>query len=450
MKGAALGIAVAVLALVLSGVTAGAETLTEALVATYAQNPNLRAKRAELRSIDESLPQALAGWRPTASLSASGGKQSLDPSTGKNRPLTPMSTQLTVVQPLYRGGRTVSGTLQADARVRAARADLKATEQNVLAAAVGAYMDVYRDQAVLELNRNNVQVLARQLEATRDRFEVGEITRTDVAQSEARLSRAVAERVRSEGNLAASRAAFTRVVGREATALEPPEVLIGLPQTRIAAATMAEDQNPTLLAARHAEAAARHGIANSKGSLWPSVSLVGDLSRSKEASLRSVRSESAFLGIEIDVPLYQAGAAYSSLRQRRQIASQRRLEIDGARRQVIQNATQAWEALNTAHAQIEARSKEVQAAEIALEGVKQEAEVGARTTLDVLDAEQELLDARVGLVVAERNETVTSFDLLSAIGGLTARKLALSVETYDPESHYRTVRYLWWSRTGDE
>ena len=450
MKGSALGVAVAVLTMAVGSVEVWAETLTETLVTTYAHNPILRAKRAEVRSVDENLPQALAGWRPTASLSASGGKKSLDTNLTDNRPLTPLSTQLSVEQPLYRGGRTVNGTLLADARVRAARADLEATEQGVLAAAVSAYMDVYRDQAVLELNRNNVQVLARQLEATKDRFEVGEITRTDVAQSEARLSRAVAERVRSEGNLAASRATYTRVVGLEPTALQPPEVLIGLPQTQVAAATMAEDQNPILKSARHAEAAARHGIAVSKGSLWPTVSLVGDLTRSEESTARNGRTKSAFLGLEIGVPLYQAGAAYSNVRQRRQIASQRRLEIDGARRQVIQNATQAWEALNTAQAQIEARSKEVQAAEIALEGVKQEAAVGARTTLDVLDAEQELFDARVGLVVAERNETVASFDLLSAIGGLTARKLALPVETYDPESHYRSVRDLWWSRTGDE
>lgn len=418
----------------------------DALGAAYQNNPALLAERAALRATDEGVSQAVSGWRPT--VQATGSIQTQDtPGFFPGSPtqtLNPKSLQLSASQPVFRGFRTVNGTKEAVARVEAGRATLQSREQDVLLSTVQAYVDVIRDLAVLELNANNVQVLERQLEATKDRFRVGEITRTDVAQSEARLSLAVSNRIASEASVTASRAAYKNVVGDAPGSLDPVPSLPGLPETEEAALEIALSRNPSLQAAIHTEEASRHAINTSKGSLLPEVNVEGSISDSwgsfRDGTVKSVAAR-------ITVPLYQSGAEHSRIRQAQQVNSQRRLQVEAARRQVVQGVSDAWNNLLSARAVIASSREAVRANEIALDGVRQEAAVGSRTTLDVLDAEQELLDSRVALVRAERNEYVAAYQLLSAVGHLTAGDLSLDVEVYDPVDHYDDVKnaFIGWS-----
>ncbi len=421
-----------------------AESLVDALAAAYLNNPTIGAGRAQLRAVDERVPQALSGWRPTVEIDSSLGITRSKTNSLSAKTLTPWSGALSVVQPLYLGGRIVAGTQKAESEVSAERARLLTVEQDILLATSIAYIDVLRDEAVLDLNRNNIQVLQRQFQATQDRFEVGEITRTDVAQAEARLSRSVSDRVQSEGNLISSRAAYARLVGSVPGTLDPAPRLIDLPESELNAIDIAMDNNPLLVAARADEEASRYAIEVSRGRLLPTVFLNGDISHREEVSVSVDEASNFGFAAQVTVPLYQSGSVHSEIRQSREINSQRIIQVEEARRKVIEGVTQAWEALNTAQAEIKSRGDEVNAAEIALEGVRQESIVGARTTLDVLDAEQELLDARVALVVAERDEFVASFKLAAAIGGLTAANLELPVELYDVRAHYNEVRGLPW------
>ena len=429
--------------------SAQAETLTDALTQTYTSNPTLLSARASLRATDESVPQALSGWRPTVELSGSAGLSQRKSSTTGNRKqdLTPRSYGLQVTQPLYRGGRTVSATEEAEATVEAVRARLLSTEQTVLLSAVTAYIDVLRDAARVQLTRNNEAVLQRQLDASNDRFEVGEVTRTDVAQSQARLAGAQAARVAAEGDLAQSRATYQQIIGASPGSLEAAPPLPELPQSQEDAVALGLTQNPDALSARYSEQATQHAVRTAFGLVLPSVNLVGALDRSDETAARNSDSSSASLTAQLNVPLYQSGAVHSQVREAKERRNQARIDVEVAERDVVEQVRLAWEVLVSSRSQIAARLEEVRANQIALEGVRQEAEVGSRTTLDVLDAEQELLDAQVALVIAERNEYVAGFQLLSAVGGLTARKLELPVEYYDPADHLDQVRDKWWGLT---
>ena len=437
----------------LSGQAHG-QTMNEALAAAYANSPVLRAARAGLRATDEQVPQALSNWRPTIDLTGDiersdtfSNKRSFG---GGSQLRTPRGVELNITQPVFRGLRTLAATRQAENTVEAARARLLSTEQDVLLDAATAYMDVVRDQAVLDLDIGNENVLRRQLEAARDRFEVGEVTRTDVSQAEARLAGATAERIRAEGDLVASRAVYRNVVGEAPRKLTTPAPLGGLPADGEAAFALARDNHPDVVSALFDERAARERVKGVGGELLPTVSLNAKVSRDFETIATKSRSEEQSIGATLTMPLYQSGAVYSRLREAKQTVGQERLEVDQARRDVAQGVTQAWQALHTARARIVSFAAQVRANEIALEGVKREAEVGARTVLDILDAEQELLGANVDLVGAQRDEVVAAFELKAAVGQLTARQLNLPVDFYDPERHYREVRGKWFggSSTG--
>jgi len=421
-----------------------AETMQEALSAAYRNNPDLRGERARLRVTDENVPQALSGWRPTISAAAGVGVDRARTSQIDEQNLTPVVRQLDVTQPLYRGGRTVAQTRQAESQVMAGRAFLESVEQAVLLTTITAYMDVLREQANVALATNNEQVLARQLEATRDRFEVGEVTRTDVAQSEAALSGARSLLVTARGRLGVQRATYARVVGNLPGVLEPAPPLPPMPPSLQDAIGIATAENPDLEASQHIEEAAQYGVRVATGALLPSVSLVGRVLRADESSFEDIASRSDSIQAQVTIPLYQSGSVESQVRQAKELANQRRIEIEQTRRAIVERTTQAWEDLQSSHARIETGRDQVRANEIALEGVRQEALVGARTTLDVLDAEQDLLNSRVGLVASERDEYVSGFRLLSAIGALSAERLGLPVERYDPTRHYRQVRDKWW------
>ena len=441
-----------VLAVLFAG-SVHAQTLNEALSTAYNNNPTLGAQRSALRATDEGVPQALSSWRPTVTLTNNAGRTNLDFQNNPNgRPdliLSPNTTTLTATQPLYRGGRTTAATPSAEANVPAARATLVNPEQTVLLQVVTAYMDVLRDTAVLSLNRNNEQVLSKQLDASRDRFRVGEITRTDVSQAESRLARARSDRQQAEGNLTSSRATFQRNVGDMPGTLQPPPLLAGLPTSEEVATAIALEENPQVIAAVFTEEASRYDIRAASGALLPTVNLSGIYTRTWDAGqTANLRLDQAQALLGISIPLYEAGNTYSQVRQRRQINSQRMVQIEETRRLIRQNVVQAWENLTTARAVIVARKAQVSSSTVALDGVTQEAQVGSRTTLDVLDAEQELLDASVALVRAERDEFVAAYTLHAATGRLTARNLGLPVQLYDPIENYSRVREKWFGTDG--
>ena len=440
MRTATLAVAFFVAAM-LPATVALAESLEAALVATYMNNPTLLAQRATLRATDEGVSQALGGWRPTVTVAASlASRRSETNLTNRTMSTQPRSLSLSITQPLYRGGRTVAGVDSAEATVSAGRAQLQVIEQRVLLGTVTAYLDVLRDQALVQLNQNNVAVLQRQLQATRDRFEVGELTRTDVSQAESRFSRAISDLVQAEGNLESSRASYENLVGNRPGVLERVPPLAGLPGSVEAALAIALERNPSLLVAAYTERASSFAVRAARGVLFPSVSLDGDFARSDEAISRTSESTTSTLTARLSIPLYQSGSEYSNIRELAQTNNRRRIEVEESRRSVIEDVTQAWERLNTSTAAIRSRVDQVAAAEVALDGVQQEEEVGSRTLLDILDAEQELLDARVSLVSAERDEYVAGFDLRAAIGQLTAADIGLPVPVYDPIEYYSRIR----------
>jgi len=427
----------------LGTVPALAQSLPEALALAYGSNPELLAARAQLRATDELVPQARSGYLPQASMSGEIGRTRAESNLGTSVN-TPKSVDLTVTQAIYRGGRTVAGISRAENVVQSQRANLLSTEQNVLLEAATAYLDVVRDTAVLELNVKNEQVLNRQLEASRDRFRVGEITRTDVSQAESRVARAVSDRILAEGQLNATRASFTRLVGRPPEALVQPQLTLALPTSLNETIELALANNPGVIATRFASAAADDGVDLVTGELLPTVSVSGSLSREWDRLGTNGVTDSAAIIARVSVPLYEGGGTTARVREAKHTANQRRIEVESSERQAREGAIRAWEGLVTSRASIQSRQAQVLSSEIALEGVRQEATVGSRTVLDVLDAEQELLDARVQLVRAQRDELVAAFQVLAATGQLTAGRLNLTVDVYDFEDHYNQVNTKLW------
>ncbi len=424
---------------------AQAMTLQEALAAAYTNNPTLLAQRARLRESDEGVPQALSGWRPTVQFTGSAGVQRNEVTGNPERTLTPRTLDLNITQPLYNGGRTVAATSQAENTVRATRALTLATEQQIMLSAVTSYLDVVQNQAVLELSINNEQVLRRQLEATQDRFRVGEVTRTDVSQAEATLATATATRVQAEGTLENTRAAFERFIGEPPGLLEPPKERPVLPTSRAEAATLAARNNPNVVSAQFNEAAARDAVGVVRGQLLPQISIVGDIGKGQETTtqIQNRTSNTASVIARMTMPLYEGGQIYSQTRQANETVGERRSQIDDTRRQTVQTAQSDWETLQANRAQVTALVVSVRANQVAAEGVQQEALVGARTVLDVLTAEQTLFSSRVSLVQAQHNEAVAEFSVAADIGRLTALDLNLPVQPYDFDKHYKAVRNKW-------
>ena len=449
-----LGVAAAGLATAtLSSGTAWSASLEEALLAAYDNNPTLLAQRASLRVTNEGVSQAVSGWRPT--VTGTGSLGALSSETDSNGTTTDSdrsfySAALSVTQNLYAGGGTESGIAAAEADVLSARASLAATEQTVLFDAATAYLDVLRDIAVLELNQQNEKRLQKQLEATQDRFDVGEVTRTDVAQAESRLSRARADTISAAGSLETSKANYEQIVGEPIDGrVATPVLNLGLPLSREEAITLSSEKNPTIVAARHNYDSAVLDVDSVESSMYPSLDLVGAANYNSETSSEDVDYEDASIRLNLTVPIYQQGLVSSQVRQAKETASVARVQIEAERRNVVELATSSWENLKTTRAQIEAQQDEVRATTIAFEGVEQEAIVGSRTVLDVLDAEQELLDAKVSLVRTQRDENVAQFALLAAVGGLTMAELGLGAAIYDETAHYNEIRDEWWG-TGDD
>ena len=427
---------------------ARAESLAEALARAYRHNPQLLAARAGLRAVDEQAAQAFANWRPGVTFSADAGVTAGRSKSSQN-PLQkgfqstnriPAGAALNVTQDIYRGGRNQHQLRRANANISAQRARLATVEQTVLLNAVRAYMNVFRDLAVVRLNRNNEQVLARQLQATRDRFSVGEVTRTDVSQAQARLARARAATIQAQGILQASRANYANVVGIMPGALEQPGLRADLPRDAAEIAKQAQRDNPAVVAARWDEQSAEASVDLVRGELMPTVSISGQLQRRYNAQARDTIGDSASITARIAVPLYRSGGVASRVRAAKQTVLRRRDELRQAQRTAAENAARANAALRTARSSVTAFEAQLEASRIALNGVRQEAAAGLRTVLDTLDAQQELLNAQVNLVRARRDLVVATYELLAAVGGMNARQLKLKVKLHDPEEHYRKVR----------
>jgi len=436
-----------------------AQTLTQALADTYNTNPQLLAQRALLRATDEQVPQALANWRPTVNFTGNVGMTTsslerpaigLELLNGANsrrahEVTRPDALTLSANQPIYSGGRTVAQTSQAINTVESTRAQTLAVETSVFQAVAQAYLDVVRDQALVQVNQNNVAVLRKQLEATQDRFRVGEVTRTDVAQAEASLAQAVGQLVTAQGNLENSRAEYVRTVGHPPGTLMLPRERPTLPATLEEAASLAANNNFNVISANFAELAARDNIDFVRGQLLPQISVVGNLSRSFEPTVtqKGFLTNSATIAAQLTMPLYEGGAIYSQTRQAQQTVGQRRSQVDDARRAAVQLATQSWSILQAARASISSFASAVRAAQIALEGTQQEALVGTRTVLDVLIQNQTLLTTQSQLVTAEHDAALAEFNVAAATGRLIAPELKLPVKLYDMERHYKQVKDKW-------
>ena len=436
-------------AAVLAATPASAQTLTEAFAYTYNNNPQILAQRALLRATDEQVPQALANWRPTVTLTGTAGFEragiAARGSSTQFSSFEPRAADLRITQPLYRGGRTEAQTRQAINTVQSTRAQTLGVETQVFQSVAQTYLDVVRDQTLVEVNRSNEQVLRRQLEATQDRFRVGEVTRTDVAQAESQLAQATAQRINAEGQLEVSRANYARAVGHPPGRLVQPRERPVLPATRDEALTLAANNNPNVISAMFTELAARDNIDLVRGQLLPTINLVGDLNRSfaPSVSLQTTRQDTASAVLQLTMPLYEGGAIWSQTRAAEQTVGQRRSQLDDARRLAVQQATQAWETLQSARAAITSFGAAVRAAQIALEGIQQEALVGSRTVLDVLISEQQLFTTQSQLVGAQHDAALAEFNLAAATGRLIAPELRLPVQLYDMERHYRAVKDKW-------
>jgi outer membrane protein len=429
--------------------SAHALTLKEALATAYMTNPQLEAARANLRATDEEVAKANAGWRPTISVNGTEGFENIiteKPSYSVDN-ANQLSGSATVSEPLYRGGRTLAEIKHAKALVRAGRAVLQGTEANVLLDAATAYLDVWRDLQVVNYWREHVGVLQEQLEATNSQLNLGAITETDAAQTAARLAAAMSGLSLAEGQLGSSRARFEHAVGRPAESLEDMPAVPEIPN-RLEVIDRAVENAPTLVAAKENAIAADYAIDDAIGALLPQLSLVLQYQYSKNAPVLGVvtpnvtQREAAAL-MQLTVPLYQGGEEQALVRQAKQQHSQALYNVADVERQVRQAVASDWQLLQAAKAAMLSDQTQIAADTIAANGVVQEQRAGQREVLDILNAQQELLNSEINLTNARHDATVLAYQLLAAAGDLTAISLALDVKLYDPTEHYNRAANAW-------
>ncbi|SRR6266536_334222 len=427
-----------------------ADTLSQALVYVYQGNSQLNAQRAQLRATDESVSQAASGYRPQLSAGLNAGlqgvKNGLPDGTTQSGTLHPRMAGLTLTQPLFNGFRTANSVRQAEAQVRSGREALRNIEQTVFVNAVTAYMNIVADQALIEAQEANVTFLRETLAATRERIQLGDVTPTDVAQAEARLNRGLADLNAAQVALAIEQANYTQVVGVEPGRLKPAEPIDRLlPADRDQAIALALREHPTVVAAAYDVDAAERAIHVAESSLLPNVSVQASASHSIETdpTLATTRTDQASVIGQANIPLYDGGMAASQVRQAKETLAQNRLMLDQARRQSRTSAVTGWAMNDGAKNAVRAADAEVRAATVALEGVRREARAGQRTTLDILNAQQDLVSARARLIQAQRDRVIASYTLLAAIGRLDHRRLALATPDYDSQTHYHQVRDAW-------
>lgn len=421
---------------------AWAESLQEALGLAYRTNPTLLAQRASQRSLDESIVQARAGLRPQVDVSVGASYSYVDVRGTGNSDSTSASANVGLSQTIYSGGRVAHGITAAEANILAGRENLRDVEQQVLASVIQAYADVLRDMEILQVRQNNITVLQRQLDESSARFEVGEITRTDVAQSEARLAQSDADLAYARAQLSVSRAAYAAVVGQAPSDLSPLPVLPGVPTDFDVALNVALAENPTVRAADYALQAAEARVAAARAEYMPSARLTASYGgTSNQVRGFDVGENTGFqAGATVSVPLFTGGLNRSRVSQALEQANVAQITGEGRRRQVLQSVSSNYAQVISASAALQAGEEAVRAASVAAEGVRQEAQVGLRTTLDVLNQELELRSAQVALASARRNEYVAKAQLLAAMGRLEGQDLNPAIDVYDASANYERVR----------
>lgn len=438
----------AALAVGLVPAAAHADTLADALASAYKTNPTLDGARQQTRQTDESFAQARAGFLPRVGITGSYSSQlritETETPIGTQRQkgtYEPQNATITASQSIFEGGRRVAQIGLANARIEGAQQGLRSTEQQVLLGTIAIYMDVRRDEDAVRIREANVTLLERQLQAAKDRFEVGEITRTDVAQAQARLSGAQAGLAASRSDLEASRADYMRIVGVPASALEAPPPVAGLPADLNDAIDTALNSNPDYLRFKQNERAAKQQVRIERADLLPQVSIVGRMSRDIDPSGPGVRVDNQVASAQVSIPLFEGGFARSRTRAAKIGVLTAEAQTEEVRRTVVSQTTSAWNDYQAALRVIDASKEQVRANELALEGAQQEQQVGLRTTLEVLNAQQELLDSQLAVIRAERDAYVAAHGLLLSVGRLDAKTLNVNAPLYDPDHHRDAVRW---------
>lgn len=426
--------------LALGAGAAAAETLADAMVKAYQTSPLLEANRAALKSLDEGVPQARSAKRPQVGVSVGATTQSSAEDFDGDR-LSNAQAALNASLLVYDHGQTSAAVAAATNRIAAGRADLLNVEQQVLYNAVVAYVDVRRAQEFVRLGRSDVERLTETVEATQNRYDVGEVTRTDVSQSQSRLAASRSTLADSLGALDVARQAYRQAVGTLPDRLEPPPPLPAVPSTHAEAERIAMQRHPQIVSAQFTERAAVYDFDRAVALKGPTVSLNGSVG-AERGNTNGFWDGVGYgqVGIEGNLPLYSGGQNDSVIRQAQDLLDQRRFELQDAARTVAQQVAEAWSNLATSKVTIAARREQSEAARIAAEGVAEEARLGARSTLDVLDADQERLQAEAEIVQAMRDEYVAGYALLRAMGLLTVEHLKLGIESYNPDTNFVAVR----------
>lgn len=437
------GLATALCALLAAAAPASADSLADAMAKAYANHPGLAAQRAALRGLDEAEYQARAqaygtvnlqgdyGWQNTDSKRSTFGSRSHDDQDPFN-----LGVQGSI--PIYSGGQIENSADSALQQVESGRSSLTSAEQSILLAAVTSFENVRRDIALVDVARSNVRVIGEQLKAAQDRFEVGEVTRTDVAQAESRLAASRSTLAAITGQLAQSRQSYLAVVGEPAIELQAPPPLPPLPPSEAEALALAEQQHPDLIAARFDARAAEANVKTAMGLALPQVSLNASAGYSDDSVFiddvpGATDGNAVSVGVTASMPLWTGGRNASAVRQAQANLARSQALIHDTARTVRQTVSNSWSGLAVARASIVAARQQIKASQIAFDGVREEATLGARTTLDVLDAEQELASAKADLISALRDEYVAGYNLLASVGALTVRHLGLDVTPYDPD-----------------
>ncbi|MCT4574639.1 MAG: TolC family outer membrane protein [Alphaproteobacteria bacterium] len=423
-----------------------ASVLNSVLVKTYNNNPTIRSMRQTVKSNDENVAQALSGWRPAiqASGSVSYEDKNTSPVSSSDGNNTSESVLLSVSQPLYKGGETVASVRSAKNKVKSYHENLKKVENTVLLSAVKAYVDVIRDRAILDLNDKNVKVLEKKLEATKSRFEVGELTQTDVSQAEASLSEAIADRVSAKSDLNSSISYYQSIVGEYPHDLKDPILISKIPASQTEAINLAMKYNPDIRSAIYLEKASKDDVNVKYAGLLPEVTITGGIRKNYDVSDYIDDTDNSYITANLTIPLYKSGSVSSKIRQAKHLSNQKSIDVVKTKREVSYDIVRAWQTYQAAISTISARELQIEANDIALKGVQEEELVGSRTVIDVLDAEQDLLDSKVDLIKSHRDKIYKSYELLSKIGCLTAKDLKLDVDYWNPEDNYNKVKNKWW------
>jgi outer membrane protein len=435
--------------------TASAESLAEALALAYSNNPTLNAARAEVRSIDENVPLAKSALRPQISASADYSSVWTRinglPLGRTTSHLSPGAFGITISQTLFDGFATRNNVMAAQSAIFAGRETLRNTEQNVLFDATSAYMDVIRNRQIVGFRNQSLEFLSEQVRSERTRFEVGESTRTDVAQAEASQANAVALLADAKAQLQSSIAIYRQVIGKDPEKLRfPPSIDKLLPKSVDSAVSIGFEEHPAILATKYLVDQADWNVKSAESGLLPSVDLQGSVFREYESNFSGVTTDSAAVTARLTVPIYQGGSVSAQVRQNKEVLGQRWIEVDQSVDNVRAAIVSAYSQLLAARASITANEAQLRAANLALEGVVEERKVGQSTTLDVLRTQQGVIDAQLQLAEAQRNSIVAAYALLSAVGRLNSDELKLAVVRYDPDEHYSAVKDKWFGlRTPD-